>query len=242
MNDLDRFLLEAVGGVASARVALIPAACGQEPGSPARWNQLGVDHFRALGAKVTPLPLISRADAEDPAILAELEGADLFYFSGGSPPYLIDTMQGTPAWEIILKRHRQGAALAGCSAGAIMFGSYTFNHRAVMAGEPVVWRPAIGLLPGLAIIAHFDRFSRRWGPENMRALQESAPPEVTLVGIDEDTALLRSGAGGDAAWTVTGCGSVSLFRPGREPAVFAAGARVPLQDVLRGSHPETADF
>src|SRR5688500_8312102 len=92
MNELDLLLLEMVGGVAFAKVALIPAASGEEPGSPERWNGLGLRHFQSLGASVTALPLIRREDGEREEIVRELRGADLVYFSGGSPPYLIDTM------------------------------------------------------------------------------------------------------------------------------------------------------
>src|SRR6266487_5942833 len=80
MNETDRFLLGLLGGPDAARVAVIPTASALEPGAPDRWNRMGVEHFSALGASVTPLLLLSRDDAADPQIVAALRDTDLFYF------------------------------------------------------------------------------------------------------------------------------------------------------------------
>src|SRR5690349_3335105 len=102
MDDIDRRLLATAGGPAAARVALLPTASGLEGEAPARWNELGREHFRALGAAVEGLRLLRREDASDPAILATLREASFYYFSGGNPSYVIECLRDTPAWEIIL--------------------------------------------------------------------------------------------------------------------------------------------
>src|SRR5262249_9698212 len=142
MDDIDRRLLATVGGPAAARVALLPTASGLEGEAPARWNELGRAHFRALGARVDGLPLLRREDASNPAILTTLRAADFFYFSGGNPSYVVECLRDTPAWDIILERHRAGAVLAGCSAGAMMLGSYVLDLRRAMAAEAPVWQLA----------------------------------------------------------------------------------------------------
>src|SRR5262249_61846608 len=106
MDEIDRRLLTTVGGPAAARVALLPTASGLEGEAPSRWNELGRAHFRALGAQVEGLPLLRRQDASDPAILATLREANFFYFSGGNPSYVIECLVETPAWQIIVARHR----------------------------------------------------------------------------------------------------------------------------------------
>src|SRR5206468_6470931 len=65
MEATDRFLLDTRGGPDAARVVVIPTASGQEPGSPERWNRMGVEHFSALGAQVTAIMLLDRQDAAD---------------------------------------------------------------------------------------------------------------------------------------------------------------------------------
>ena len=101
MAETDRFLLDTVGGPAAARVVVIPTASALELGMPERWNTMGVAHFRALGAQVTPVLLLTRDDAQDERVLAELREADLYYFSGGNPEHVIETLRDTLAWQII---------------------------------------------------------------------------------------------------------------------------------------------
>ena len=106
MAETDRFLLDTLGGPAAARVVVIPTASALELGMPERWNNMGVAHFRALGAQVTPVMLLTRDDAHDERVLADLRGADLYYFSGGNPEHVIETLRDTPAWQIIQRRLR----------------------------------------------------------------------------------------------------------------------------------------
>src|SRR5438045_9077083 len=89
MDETDRFLLDTLGGPAAARVVVIPTASALEPGMPERWNAMGVAHFRALGAQVTPIMLLNRDDAHAERVLADLRAADLYYFSGGNPVHVI---------------------------------------------------------------------------------------------------------------------------------------------------------
>src|SRR5687768_7688046 len=95
MDAIDRFVLDALGGPAQ-HVVVIPTASALELGMPERWNTMGVEHFRALGAQVTPVMLLSRDDAHDQQVLAALRGADLYYFSGGNPEHVIETLRDTP--------------------------------------------------------------------------------------------------------------------------------------------------
>ena len=219
MLETDRRLLEMLGHP-SARVALLATASAPEPGMPDRWNQMGLAHFAALGAEVFAPALLTRADAFDAQIVAALGSADMFYFSGGDPQYLIEILRDTPAWQVIRERHESGAILAGCSAGAMMLGGYTLGIRALIAGQPPNWPPALGLLPHLAVLPHFDRAAQYMGEELLRAVLAVAPAGVTLLGIDEDTALVRNGD----AWLVSGRQSITVFADGI-PKSYHAGAQ-----------------
>ncbi len=195
---------------------------------PERWNAQGVVHFTALGAHVTALPLITRADAHNPAILSTLEIADYYYFSGGNPEYLIDTLRDTPSWEIIRTRHQQGAVLAGCSAGAMMLGAATVRIRTIIEGQTPAWVRAMGIVAGIVVIPHFDRIAASFGLERFQQLLALVPPDLTLVGIDEDTALVRDAQPEHGhRWHVLGRQSVVLFHAG-QPTSFVAGETVPL--------------
>lgn len=227
MNEVDRLLLGTLG-IPKARVALLPTASGLELGMPERWNALGAEHFAALGADATPVMLINAADAQDQQIIAALVGADMYYFSGGNPEHVIETLRGTPAWEAIESGYRQGAVLAGCSAGAMLLGSYTLSVRSVMRGQEPRWLPAMGIVPGIVVMPHFDRVADFAGQEMFRAILASAPENATLVGVDEDTALVRAPFDGAASWRVLGRQSVSVFDGQGARTIYRAGDQVPL--------------
>jgi cyanophycinase-like exopeptidase len=77
---------------------------------------------------------------------------------------------------------------------------------------------ALGLLPGVSVIPHYDRFGRM-----MKPVVRLHDRDITVVGIDERTAL----HGGPDRWTVYGVGSVHVFGPG-ETEVYRAGDAVTL--------------
>lgn len=217
MADIDRELLAALPR--RARVAIVPTAAGLEE-TPQLWAQQGSDHFRALGAEPVPVLVVDRAGAEDARHRDAIADADWVYFSGGDPGYLVETLAGTPFWRAVLARLAAGAIVAGSSAGAMMLGETTFVPRGRGPdGLPteVSSRPAMALVPGVIVVPHFDLL-----PPAIHALWERLVPERhRLVGIDEDTALIRD----DAGWSVRGRGRV-LVHGGPEPRVFRSGAAV----------------
>jgi cyanophycinase-like exopeptidase len=230
MATTDRWLIEGLGGPAHANVALIPTASGLEEGQPERWNILGAAHFTALGARPTPLHLISHEDAVAPTIVSALQAASFFYFSGGNPEYLAETFEGTPAWEAVTARHRAGAVIAGCSAGAMFLGSYLLRVRAIREGRGPIWRHGLGLAAGLVILPHFDRMSRFLDAERFREVLAGAPAGATVIGIDEDTALVRLTPtnAGPRRWRVMGRQSVSVFAADGHATAYPSGEELTL--------------
>ncbi len=192
---------------------------------PAVWNTRGVAHFTKLNASVTPLHITAREHCYDEANLKFLREADFFYFSGGNPNHVIETWRDTPAWETLVSRWRNGAALAGCSAGAMMLGAFTIRVRDAMTGNTPQWVPAMGLVQGIAVLPHFDRMSGFVGNDIFRSIVKSAPAHVTVIGVDEDTALVKL----RDAWQVMGRQTVTVFDREGNMQRYAGGANVPLQ-------------
>ncbi|MBO0884512.1 MAG: cyanophycinase, partial [Mycobacterium sp.] len=241
MEEVDRLLLERVGGPA-ARVVVLPTAAGlEEPASPQRWANLGVRHFTRLGANTEAINILRREDAFDPRWLPLLERADLIYFSGGSPRHLVDTLSDSPAWEVIRLRYAAGAVLAGCSAGAMAFGHVTLQPRRLWTGGVTngslpadTWYPALGLLPGVVALPHFDRWIRRMGQPVLKQLAASLPAGVSLVGVDEDTALVDFHH--DGVWHVLGRQGVSVIDAEDGENRYMSGASVDLSAVRNKLH------
>ncbi|MCL6649530.1 MAG: Type 1 glutamine amidotransferase-like domain-containing protein [Chloroflexi bacterium] len=225
MAPIDRLLLAQLPPGTS--VALLPTASGREPGAPARWNALGEAHFRALGATPLPILLLRREDAFAEPVLAALRQAQLFYFSGGDPLYLVETLANTPAWEQVRSAHAQGAGLAGCSAGAMMLGGAVLRFRTLFTEGRAVWAPGLAVVPHFAVLPHFDRLVARLGA-HLAEIVASAPVGTCIVGIEEETALVRCQPRG--AWQVLGRGRVHLYRAGQPHVLARAGEQLVLEE------------
>lgn len=226
MNSTDRFLLQTLK--TNPQVVIIPTASGLEENGPRYWMDLGLNHFRELGVEVKAAPIIRREDASRPEILEILQNANFFYFSGGNPSYLIETIQGTPTWEIILRNYANGAVMAGCSAGAMAMSAYTTNIRAAMSGR-VEWIKGWGIVPNVITMPHFDRMAGFVGTDFMREILHNVPEGCRIFGVDENTALVRTNTSdGGYKWQVTGNQTVSVFNVDGERKVYQSGENVPL--------------
>lgn len=190
-----------------ARYVQIPTAAAPEgPDVLARWRRLGVEQARRMGVEAVPLLIRDRADADDPQIVEQIRGAGLVYMSGGNPGHLAGALRDSALWSEVLAAWRGGAALAGCSAGAMAMTGWVPHVRAMH--RPV--DPGLGLLPHLRVIPHFDKMLG-WAPDLLTRVLLHAPEGVTVLGIDEDTALV----GGPHEWTVMGRQSVWTLGHGR---------------------------
>jgi len=225
MEALDGALLEG----RPRRAAFLPTAAAREGDARvAYWLELGTKHYEALGVEPVPVDVRTRADADDPAMASLVAGAGLVYLSGGDPHHLSSTLRGTLVWEAICSAWRGGAALAGCSAGAM---ALTAGAPAdLVAGAGRAERPAaadgangLGLVGRVAVIPHFDQLER-WRPGALARFEAWRPPGTVLVGIDEETALVDDGG----RWCARGAGAVWLLEAGgRTP--FADGDAVPVE-------------
>jgi cyanophycinase-like exopeptidase len=75
---------------------------------------------------------------------------------------------------------------------------------------------------------HFDRVADFTGAELFRSILSSAPADVTLVGVDEDTALVHATDGAAPRWRVLGRQTVSVFDGEGGRAIYRSGEVVPL--------------
>jgi cyanophycinase len=215
MEGLDRRLLEG----RPPKVVHLLTAAAQESGRRLRyWRDLARVHFEdRLGVEVETLGVLDTNSANDPRNVAMLDGAGLIYFSGGNPGYLAEALRGTEVLTRIRDMCTEGTALAGCSAGAAALTAVAPDVRSG-EGSGLGW----GLVPGLAVIPHYDRMvSRRRGRRILRQFRQSSPPGVTLVGVDERTAIVTSDL---VTYEVYGTGTAVRIEDG---AVFGP------RDVLR---------
>jgi cyanophycinase-like exopeptidase len=198
----------------------IPTAAAQESDHRLNyWQQLGEGAAKKLGVTQSFLPIFSREDADNPELLKSISDAALIYLSGGDPHYLANTLRDTLAWELILKNWQSGGSLAGCSAGAMALSGYVPHFRLSRA-KPT---QGFGLLKEVRVIPHFDKFFK-WIPDSAAKHLLDLPGDSTLIGIDEDTAVVRRA---NQDWQVWGKGKLHLLK-GQTPGQFGAGEFVKL--------------
>lgn len=198
MDPVDRFLLD--GLLAQARVVCLPTAAGKKGKDRiTHWSELGVKHFTRLGAECEAVEVIDRATAMDEFHAQRIAEANFVYLSGGDPGYLYRTLNNTPAWDAISSVLERGGVVAGCSAGAMIWGEQIPSLKP----PPFRWGSGFNAIPGTAIIPHFDD-PPRWLIAVYRAINFTRP---TFVGIEGHTVLVAS----DGASQVVGKGSVTVW-------------------------------
>lgn len=133
--------------------------------------------------------------------LDSLEKAKLIFITGGQQTRFMDVVLNTPVYDAIHKAYRNGAMIAGTSAGAAVMSEQMITgsqlrpevkgkegFTMVKAGN-VEFAKGLGLITTAIIDQHFivrSRYNRL-----LTSLQTF--PEMVCVGIDEATAILVAG-------------------------------------------------
>jgi cyanophycinase len=208
----DRVLVAAAG--AGLAYVIATAAARQRPdlaiANARRW-------FGTLGLDVEELPLTKRSHATSAEVAARAREGRFFYLVGGDPGLVPKVLAGSLVWSAIAEAWRDGAALAGSSAGAMALGAWTLIRDRMPGDDRRRYRDALGLVPNVAVIPHLSTFGERWIPSAL----EAAPRGAILLGIDERTAAVCI----DRSWHVEGPGSVSVITR-RTRRTFSSGDRI----------------
>ena len=208
MRDPDLRAIELAGGF-NAPLRIIPTAAAPDKNDVRAGNN-GIRWFQSLGAKdVQSVPLISKIRADDKRITQSLREAKLIYLLGGFTHYLGQTLKGSDAWEGALEAYRNGAVIAGSSAGAMVLCQFYYDPGVGRVHE------GLNLMPNSLVLPHHNTFGKNWVPQLLKKV-----PDVTLIGIDEQTGMIDDGNG--SSWTVLGRGEVTIYR-GNRVEIHSAG-------------------
>lgn len=164
---------------------------------------------RGLDVRVTGVPIVDGATAEEPAALATLRTADLIVLPGGDPDLLPTVLAGSGAWRAILEARRRGAVIWGASAGAMALAEWCWT--------PAGGQPGLGLVPGLVVAPHVEDGAAGAWLQRLRG----RPATLGVLALAERTGLIGPlEAPGDASvgsrWRCVGTGLVTWTPPGRE--------------------------
>jgi len=175
-------------------------------------------------------------------MLARLRDARYVFTGPGSPSYALRQWRGTAVPDLLAEKLRDGGCLVFSSAAAATLGVLALPvYEIYKVGADPYWLEGLGLMAGLGInavvIPHYnnaeggthDTSHCYMGDRRLRILEESLPPDVFVLGVDEHTACVLD-LGADTA-TVRGIGHVTLRRRGVEQLI-EAGTTVAL-DLIR---------
>jgi cyanophycinase len=207
-DEVDRWLLERAGG--DGRVLISPLASAHEgPHVFDDWAAKGMSHYAQTGIPAQVVPIREREDASNPDLIEMLDGASVIFFSGGNPAALCRALLGTPFWAEIERRLDDGLAYAGCSAGVACLGERApdSDNESMEAGE--IWQEGFRLFTKTWFGPHWDALDS-FRPGLTDFIVSSVPPGDTLVGIDEDTAIVGDGK----TWEIMGRSGVHVMRDG----------------------------
>lgn len=156
--------------------------------------------FRKAGIATLVGLSFRKGEQPDQAKLDSVRRARLIYITGGDQNRFMDVVEGTPIAEVIREAYRNGAVVAGTSAGAAVMSekmttgnqlrdtTYSSTFK-VIESENLEIKPGLGLITGVLIDQHFLIRSRH----NRLLTGVIDYPDHKGIGIDESTAIVVKG-------------------------------------------------
>jgi len=204
---LDAELASAAG---ATEVVVLPTAAAFE--HPDRAGERATTYFEGLGLRATVLPVLHRTEAEDAAYAATVRTAKFVYLADGSPLHLRSVLKDSALFDALLAAYHGGGVLAASGAGATLLCDPMVDPR---GGAYTV---GLGVVRNLAVFPYHGTAA-----DHLRARSiDLLPSSATLVGVDDQTALVLRGG----TWSVGGAGTVSVYDGGGHVTEYASGSTV----------------
>jgi cyanophycinase len=201
---LTRFI-DLCGG-AEARIVVIPTA-SNEPDCRSYYEGVFAP-FQQQALEV--LPVVTRADASNPELLAHIAAATGVFFTGGNQLKLATVLGGTPMAEALRARFAAGMTVGGTSAGA----AFLSDHMIAFGEEGKTPRTAmVTTVAGLGLTKRFiiDQHFRQRDRLGRLVTAIAYNPVMIGLGVDEDTAAFISPD--EDTIHIVGTGAVTVVDP-----------------------------
>ncbi len=242
----------------SPRLALLETPAGFELNSPqviARVGDFFSHRLQNYAPCVEVIPARKRGTTfspDNPKIVEPLLAADLIFMGPGSPSYAIRQLRDSLAWYYLIARHRLGAVLALASAATVAFSAHSLPvYEIYKVGEDLHWIEGLDFfsLYGLQLVfiphwnnqeggTELDTSRCFMGQSRFVALMEMLPEEMTIVGLDEKTALIMDPSRKECR--VMGLGRVTLIHTGHKHANHITSAPMDISARLAGTDEDLA--
>jgi cyanophycinase len=167
-EEQDRLLAAAAG---RGQAFVVPTAAARQ--NPSQSVTHAIAWFRQFHLELQELPVLKRSDANSEALAERARGGGFFYLVGGDPGLVAKVLRGSAVWKAIFEAWREGAALAGSSAGAmtaVLPHFNTFGKRWVESAQAAA--------PDLDLLGVDERSAAVWDGGEWRA---AGPGAVTFI-------------------------------------------------------------
>ena len=224
--------------IAPIEVSILETPAGFEPNSDHVAGQIGIyleRHLQNYRPAISIIPARKRGTAyspDDPSLLTPLFKADFAFIGPGSPTYAARQLQGSVAWQTVQACQRLGAGIIFASASTIASSKHALPvYEIYKVGEDLHWQQGLDFFGAyglnLIFVPHWnnndggeelDTSHCYIGTPRYEELLDLLPSadseERTIVGIDENTALIVDPS--EARCDVRGAGNVRVIRQGTE--------------------------
>jgi cyanophycinase len=170
--------------------------------------------FRRFGLELIELPVYTRRQANDAGLAKDAAAAGFCYLPGGDPGLVATILRESAVGNALIAAWRNGAALAGSSAGAMALCADTLVRQSFPGHVQRRAVPGLCVVPDAAVLPHHDTFGARWYPSARAAL-----PDAVLIGVDERTCAMWDAG----TWRSLGAGGVTVYVPGQEAVRSVSG-------------------
>jgi cyanophycinase-like exopeptidase len=231
--------------VSRPRIAILETPAGFEPNSDMVAGRIANflrQRLQNYQPEISVIPARKRDTPFSPdnaELTQPLLQANLIFLGPGSPTYTVRQLEHTRAWHRLAARCHLGTTLVLASAATLAMGTQTLPvYEIYKVGADLHWHRGLDFFGGdglpLVFIPHWDNAEGGADLDTSRCFMGQArfdqlcallPPEVTLVGIDEHTALIIDRQ--QALCEVMGRGHVTIIKSKTEQR-FAAAQRFPL--------------
>jgi cyanophycinase len=167
----------------SGPAVVLPTASAFE--HPRRVAAAVVEWLGGHGVDAHELDVLTRRDALDGANVAAVRGASTIVLCGGTAMHARSVFKDTLVWAALGEAHAAGSTVVAAGAGGTVL------------ADPMADSRGGGLTLGLGLVARMAVLagSTRWPLAQVKRMRHLAGPEVVVVTIADDAALVRQAGG-----------------------------------------------
>lgn len=203
--------MASLAGIGTGKYIYVLPMASSEPDSAILWAK---EDFSSAGIKQVFGFNFRNGGEQPPERLDSVKNAGLIYISGGVQSRFMEAVLGTPLYEAVHAAFKNGAVIAGTSAGAAvmskkMITGEQLKHTGEDAGYTTIEADNIEIKEGLGLIGDViidQHFIRRQRLNRLVSVSIENPDEL-CIGIDESTAIIVDGQSAK----VTGSGQVVVI-------------------------------